>query len=280
MSKKKIVSEVCRELTGCILTNNISQFNILFPDLTDINEKNQFGTTLLYEAVSWGRYEMIRLLLGRGANLEIPDKTGFPPFHLAMDKGDIFMTQFLYEEGVNLHSLDGFGNNPLSRILFTKNSTAQHIIIFLLRHGVNPDFPNFRGISARETGVSIANYDYASLFNRVPAISKLSERIIQYEHAFDNVVITSQEVLDGAEITVLRYYDLDRIWDFQTNLKPDARLVRVSTLASVLNRHPEIESIMSQMSINQYAMKDAMGNWSINPITQTMVYNYYKSAQD
>lgn len=275
MSKKKVVSEACKKLTDYILFNDSEGFFKYLPELEDINEKNGDGVTLIYSAVERGRTDMIKELYRRDANVDIPAKDGYPPFHFAMVTGDIFMVQMLYEMGFNIHSRDQYGNNAISSILFSNNCTAQHIIIYLLRHGVNPDAKNRNGYSARYLGENIANYDYAPLFKMAPAGDTLTERINACQGLFDDVAITSQEVLDGAEITAIRYYDLDRTWDFQTSLKPDAQHVRVSTLSGILKTHPELREIMSKMSVDQYALRDEQGNWNISNITQDMVYDGY-----
>lgn len=275
MSKKKVVSEACNELLKCIFVNDSEGFFNQLHNLEDINEKTILGETLFYHAVNYQRFDIIRELYKRGANIEITGSDGFPPFHLAAESANVYLAKILYEMGVNIHSLDIYGNNPLFRVLSSHKPNTWHFILFLLMHGVNPDSKNRRGHSARDGGLNIANYDYAPLFKMAPAGDTLTERINACQGLFDDVAITSQEVLDGAEITAIRYYDLDRTWDFQTSLKPDAQRVRVSTLSGILKTHPELREIMSRMSVDQYALRDEQGNWNISNITQDMVYDGY-----
>ena len=268
MNKKIIPSESYEYLSKCIMHDNEKDFVKALAEVKDINERDSFGETLLWRAVNSGRLSMAQQLIQKGANVEIPDKEGFLPLYASVQNGDIFMTQLLFEAGVNIHAIDPYGNNALGWVLFCQQVTAHHLLFFLLKHGVDPDRNNYYGNSARGTAEIIANYDYRSVIINAPSTPKLSDRIRLCKGVFDDMVITSLDVLNGAPITVIRYYSLDKIWEFQTASSIDPQRIRVTSLHSLIERNKYLTSVMRRMLDDQIALYDSTG-WTVHDIERT-----------
>ena len=54
--------------------------------LEDIHQKDSKGICAVHEAAMWGQYEILKMLLERGGDVNIQDLEGNSPLHLACDK--------------------------------------------------------------------------------------------------------------------------------------------------------------------------------------------------
>lgn len=69
-------------------------------------------TPLLYAARE-GHLEVVKLLLGAGANIEKPDADGVTPLLMAVLNGRIAVARYLMEHGANVKAADWYGQTPL-----------------------------------------------------------------------------------------------------------------------------------------------------------------------
>lgn len=243
MNKKGNTSNIFDIISKTIIRDEENIFLSAITLVDDINETDSAGETLLWKAVSYGRDYYVIKLLGVGANPDIPSKDGFYPFHLAIQHEDISIVQILLNFGTNIFSIDSYGNNALGRVLSCHGTKAFHLIVFLLEAGLDPNMPNFYGNSAMDTALRIANYDFKSLF-----LGK------QQRCNFDSLAITSYDVLNGERVKIIRYYELDKVWEFQSDWFPSGQDVKVVPLETVINENPLLVSVMNKMNINQEAI--------------------------
>ncbi|MBQ6198995.1 MAG: ankyrin repeat domain-containing protein [Bacteroidales bacterium] len=267
MSKKRIQNNSLEY--NSILKNIYSgDFEFLSSNLdsiANINETDCNGDTLLKHAVVYHRHRLVKFLLDKGANPDIIGKDLFPPIHASIQSGDLFMTQMLCDAGANLNITDRFGNNALFRALFSHCRWSHHLIAYLLEIGVDPNHKNNSGISANDVADSIANYDYAPLFS-IPD---------DYRNMMFRVVLTSEQVLHGAPIQYVYLYAPDRVWEFQSEIHPapkDIRVVEFSKLDNLFSNHLEI---MSSIHLNQYAyrLSPYSSHWVIDNIDLFSCYS-------
>ena len=86
------------------IPHNIRQ---LFPDVArlllehgaDLNARNNFGETPLYQAVANGTAEVVRVLLEHGANVGVENNKGKTPYQAALARGDNEITNLLLKHG-------------------------------------------------------------------------------------------------------------------------------------------------------------------------------------
>lgn len=72
---------------------------LLETGLVEIDAKDKFGRTPLLTAIYNRDYDMVRLLVARGADLEATSDFGLSALNMALLHGDIRTSQFLIEKG-------------------------------------------------------------------------------------------------------------------------------------------------------------------------------------
>ncbi|KAJ3564785.1 hypothetical protein NPX13_g7729 [Xylaria arbuscula] len=89
---------------------------LLATDNADVNMQDNYNNnTPLHEAVRRRQYEIVKLLLAaEEIQVDIPDKDGQTPLHLAAERGHLAIVQLLLESKAIVDLEDKDGNTPLS----------------------------------------------------------------------------------------------------------------------------------------------------------------------
>lgn len=107
-------------VVGLLLSKSTSQLHL----------KDRRGRTCLHLAAANGHIEMLRALLGQGAEINVIDKTGWSPLHFAAKSGFLATVRFLVESGANptLECKDG-----KTAIQYAASENHQEVVSFLLK---------------------------------------------------------------------------------------------------------------------------------------------------
>lgn len=107
-----------------------------------IESRDNLGKTPLFFAVTYGREEMVDLLIDQGADVNAQDHTGLTPLHVAAFMSRPACAQRLLKAGARIDATDAFGDTPL-------HSAAMHgmtgMIGFLARRGADVNATNKEG---------------------------------------------------------------------------------------------------------------------------------------
>src|SRR5688572_2540868 len=87
----------------------------LYPDL--VHERFMYGWTALYFACGDGQFDVVRLLLGKGADPNARGEDGETPLHIAAQCGHPGMCRELVERGADLEAESNDGLTPLATAL-------------------------------------------------------------------------------------------------------------------------------------------------------------------
>ncbi len=141
LSKKEKINQI---LYYAILCNQpTSEFNeikateeiIQHDKLYSINDDQQ--GTLLHVATYYGRTKWVHRLFMNGANINIQNKHGETPLHIAIANKNYYMVGFLLRfEAINLYAKDN-GGEPLDNILDSEDIKLITIIINWAVHNIN-----------------------------------------------------------------------------------------------------------------------------------------------
>lgn len=94
----------------------------------DINSQDEFGATLLMQAVNNENIDNVKWLLESGANPNIKDKAGVAALHFAAKKGNVKIIELLIKHGANVNAKDIYGFTPYMRAVSHDNKNAASIL--------------------------------------------------------------------------------------------------------------------------------------------------------
>ncbi len=106
--------------------------------LSNLDEADRDGRTMLINAAVYGKYEVAKYLLAHNANIHAADGLGFTALHGAVKGKDAQMVQLLLESGADANAKNALGNTPL----FVASWQRPDIIKLLLEHGADPTAAN------------------------------------------------------------------------------------------------------------------------------------------
>lgn len=113
--------------------------------VTNVNEKDRDGRTMLMFAALYERLSVVDYLLSRGADINAGDNNGFTALHFAVQANNAEMVEKLLLSGADANAGDSYGNSPLM-----KGNFATPVAVFeaLLGHGADPFRKNNYGMAA------------------------------------------------------------------------------------------------------------------------------------
>lgn len=152
-----------KELKNAVSLGDTKYLEELIKKGINLNKKDNFHRTVLYDAIVKGYFNIVKLLIEAGIELNTNDKDGKTPLHFSAIHYNSEIAKLLIEYGAIVDSVDKDGNSPLSDAVFYSKGLPD-LIILLLKFGANPDLENQYEISPRLLAESIDNYDVNSFF--------------------------------------------------------------------------------------------------------------------
>ncbi len=105
-------------------------------DVVYIDVPDMFGRTALHYAAEFGHADVVKLLLRRGASLEVLDKIKMTPLAVAAQQGHFECVKALVEGGANIEARDKVRRTPL--IHAVKNGSVT-VASYLVHMGADPN---------------------------------------------------------------------------------------------------------------------------------------------
>ena len=133
------------DLNKAILIGKLSSVIYLVSHGAPLNIENKKGYSPLHLAVKEGSPDIIEYLLQHGANLEIRDKIGYTPLHIACKYGDLTSVNYLLDKGSSTRTKDKRkGFTPLH--IAAKFGDIE-IVTSLVQHGALIDDVSISGMT-------------------------------------------------------------------------------------------------------------------------------------
>ena len=126
---------------------NLSKLIQQQPD--SVNAVDEYGFTPLHGMGSEEHYDVVRLLIASGANVNARNVHGTMPLHLAASAE---MVTLLVRSGAEINATDDDGNTPLH--ISVSNRDGYEAIEQLLKMGADPTIPNKWGALPIDTARS------------------------------------------------------------------------------------------------------------------------------
>ena len=96
--------------------------NLCFPDLVNINYKDEKGYTALHYACEEGKLKIVGILLDENCDPNIKNNEKETPLHLAAKKGYLDICKLLIENGAVLNTYNSEKNSPLHYVCMNNNA--------------------------------------------------------------------------------------------------------------------------------------------------------------
>lgn len=126
----------------------------------DVNTANKDGCTPLIAASEYGHVEVARLLIEKGADLEAKAEEGVTPLFLATAAGCLELVKMLLGKGANIEATDAEGITPLIAASYAGNVDAVQL---LLDHGAQIGATTKDNITAMKMALMEGHEDVAHL---------------------------------------------------------------------------------------------------------------------
>ena len=105
--------ENIKMLFDAIKDGDILRFIEIYKLVLNPNIQNEFGDTLLTNAIIARKYTIIAEILSKGADPDLPNRLGYSPCEIALEMIDFRAFQILVENRANINSIDRFGRTYL-----------------------------------------------------------------------------------------------------------------------------------------------------------------------
>jgi ankyrin repeat protein len=133
--------------------DDLGTINTLLGKGAEVNDMNDYRTSILHGAVQGGHEPIVRLILEKGASVSIHDQDEDTPIHFAAESGSVAVTGLLLEHGADIQSKGFKGALPLSK---AAAKGKLELVRYLLDHGADvsavDDFGAGAIVSAAEAG--------------------------------------------------------------------------------------------------------------------------------
>ena len=124
-------------------------------------EETFHGATALWCASCWGHYNIVKILVDKGANVDNFTETGSTPLRTACYDGRYKIVQYLVEHGADVNATNIYKSTCLFCLCHTGN---YDIVQYLLMNGADPGLKDFSGETALHISAAKGHLAIAKLF--------------------------------------------------------------------------------------------------------------------
>jgi uncharacterized protein len=110
----------------------------------NVNIPNGNGDTALIFAAQRGNLPLAGLLINAGAEINVEERHGITPLMWAALGGHLEVMRKLFENGANINARDGLGNNPLMFAALARKNAAEAVKL-LAGVGAHPEVKDRKG---------------------------------------------------------------------------------------------------------------------------------------
>ena len=133
-------------------------------DIDDINIQDNLGRTALIWAIRYVHIDIVRLLLDKGADPNIPDEFRKTPLIWAsLGDGHIEIVKLLLDRGVDINIVSKYGQSALAYASYFGNTD---IVKLLLDKGADPNIVDNDGKTALMNAIDNGNTDIVKLLKK------------------------------------------------------------------------------------------------------------------
>ena len=156
------INDYIIEMTPLNLSSQIGNYEIaklLIENGADVNMGSYFGMTPLMSASQGGYLEIAQILYESGADIYAEDESGRNSLMLASQFGNLEMVKFLIENGAEIDAKDNSGDTALKWASLLLLGNRLDIVKYLVESGADINSRNSVGMTALMWASSIGNLE-------------------------------------------------------------------------------------------------------------------------
>ena len=128
---------------------------------------DRYGRTALHYAAAENNTVDVQEILARSVDVNAKDDNDWTALHFAAQSNSFEVARLLIDAGAEVDPTDSFGNTPLSTAVFNYRGNGD-LIMLLREKKADPYRENQHGQSPLALARLIANYDVAKYFDDLP----------------------------------------------------------------------------------------------------------------
>ena len=135
--------EAFAELERTINAGNKDRLKVilyLFPQL--LNKQDKFQRTPLFNAAYANKFELVKYLVSKKANISTPDVNGDTPLHVAASEGLKPIVEYLIQKGALIYTQNKKGETPLYKAV---SMGELEVVSYLISKGAGVDVQDKKG---------------------------------------------------------------------------------------------------------------------------------------
>lgn len=129
---------------------NMARVTELLNAVDNVNYRNSAGRAAIHRAAYWGHSEVVKMLVERGADVNLPGMNGGSALSSAAAGGNVEIVEFLLGAGADVESHNDYGDSPLHAAMYSNGCIP--CARLLIANGASLDHRNADGM----TPVSLA----------------------------------------------------------------------------------------------------------------------------
>jgi len=134
------------QLLRACMRDDYDMVRLLVDNGADMNIRDDDGMTPLMVCLNRGNTDMSAYLISKGANLDVKDEYGNTALMRAIKDNSLYLVRMMIEKGANTRIRDDNGNNTLM-VHMGNPSSSLYILTLLLNTGMSPDTQNVDGMT-------------------------------------------------------------------------------------------------------------------------------------
>jgi tetratricopeptide (TPR) repeat protein len=133
---------------------------LLLENKATANCKDSSDISPLQLAVSYGQTEIVEILLNHGANPNMVGRSGLTALHIAAENGNVNILKLLVDKQGNVHCENDYKSSVMHSAVIgiIGGKDTWDVITWLLEHNVDPFVANYRQQTPRDI---LENYDWS-----------------------------------------------------------------------------------------------------------------------
>lgn len=160
---KKTQIKINKELEEAVLLGDFLLTKSLIKDGCNVDGKDKYGRTIIYDAISKGFKDIVLELCLAQTNVNNQDKTGKTPLHFSAIHSQLDIAKTLINYGADVNLKDNNGNTPIFDAVFNTKG-VDGMILLLKENGADPSIENNYGISPKEIVETSDNFKFPLIF--------------------------------------------------------------------------------------------------------------------